>query len=75
MGVGHRLPQLVGRFDPGDDDSVGADIEHPFDLSDVQVGDADKCRGVAADRGPHMFENIMPVEVAVFGVDDHPVEP
>ncbi len=61
-----RPPDAVdryGRFDPRYDDAVGADIEHPFDLSKVQIGDADERRRVAADRGPHVFENIVPVEV------------
>ena len=38
-------------------------------------GDADQGDGLAPDGGPEMLDDLFPVEVAVLGVDHHPVQP
>ena len=73
MGEADRLPQLLGRFHPRHDHAVGSDVERPLDQPDVQFGHADQHHGIAADRGPNVFDDLLPVEMPVFGVDDDPI--
>ena len=74
-GVGDRLLELLGRFDPGHDHAVGADVERPLDQAAVEFRDADQRDRLASDGRAEVFHDIFPIEMAVFGVDDHPVEP
>src|SRR5438552_4860565 len=62
-----RLPQLLRGLDPRHDHSVGADVEDALDEAAVQLGDAHQRDGVASHGGPDVFENLLPVEVTVFG--------
>jgi len=72
--VGDGLFELLCGFDPGDDDAVGTDIEGTLDEPGVQLGDAYECDGVAPNCGTEVLDDFFPVEVAVFGVNDDPVE-
>ena len=65
---------MLGRFDPGNDDAVGADVERPLDQAAVQLGDADQGDRVAADGRPQVLDDFLPIEMAVLGVDHHPVQ-
>jgi T5SS/PEP-CTERM-associated repeat protein len=66
---------LLGGFDPGDDDAVGADVERPLDEADALLGDAHEGDRVAADGGADVVEDVAPVQVPVLGIDHDPVQP
>ncbi len=70
-----RLTQLVSRLDPRDHHAIGPDIECPLDGPAIEFGQADQRDGVTANGGSQVFDDFFPVEVPVFGVDDHPVQP
>ena len=70
----HRLAQLLRRFDPRDDDAIRADVERSLDEADVALRDADERDGVAANRRAHVLDDVLPVEMAMLGVDHDPVE-
>ena len=69
-----RLPQLLSGLDPRHHHPVGADVEDALDEAAVQLGDAHQRDRVASHGGPDVFENLLPVKVTVFGVDDNPVK-
>jgi len=71
---GYRRLELQGGFDPRDDYAVGADIEGALDQRGRVFGETDKDHGVAAHRSADVFDDFLPIEVTVFGVDRHPVE-
>src|SRR5260221_582687 len=67
------LPACRGRPTPGDDPPAGAEVECPFDRPAVQFGEANQGHGLAAHCGPQMLGDLLPVEQAMLGVDDAPV--
>ncbi len=67
--------KLVAIFDPGDDDSVGTDIESPLDQPAIELGDPHQGDRITANGGTQMRDDVFPVKVAVFGIDHDPVEP
>jgi hypothetical protein len=74
MGEGDRLLNLLGRFHPRNQHAVGADIESPFDKSGVQLRNADQNDRVTADASTNVLDDLFPVEMAVLGIDDDPID-
>ena len=69
-----RLPQLLGRFDPGNQHAVGSDVERPFNRAGVQFHQANQQNGVAAHRGPQMADEIAPIKMPMLGIEHDPIE-
>ena len=60
MSKGNRLAELFGGFDPGDDDSISADVKRALDVTNIQFRHPDEGYCVAADAGPQMFQTLFP---------------
>ena len=73
VGEGDQLAQLVGRFDPRNHHAVGPDIERSLHKADVALGEPHQRDRVAANRGPQVLDDFLPIEVAVLGIDDDPI--
>jgi hypothetical protein len=69
-----RLTQVLHRLDARQDHAVGAEVEGAFDQPWRQFGEADQRDGVAAGRRTQVLDDVVPVELSVFGIDDDPVE-
>jgi hypothetical protein len=65
---------LHRRLDPRDDDAIGADIQYALEQARVQFRHAHQRHRITAHRSPNVFEDLLPIEVPVFGVDDDPVQ-
>ena len=74
-GKRHRAGELLGRLDPGDHDPVGAEVEGPLDEAPIELRHPHQRHRITADGGPEVVGDLLPVELAVLGVDHHPVEP
>lgn len=68
------LAELVGRFDPRDEDAVGPDVEGSLHKVDVAGRHTDEGDGVAADGCPQVLDDFFPIQMSVLGVDDDPIE-
>ena len=69
------LAELLGRLDPGDDHAVGPDVERPLDQAAVSSATRTSATVSLRTVGPEVLDDLLPVEVAVLGVDHDPVEP
>src|SRR5688572_22602009 len=69
-----RLPQLFGRFDPGNYHSISAAIERPLDQSTIQLCNPHESDGVAANRRAQVLHDVLPVEMTMLGIDHDKIE-
>ncbi len=52
-----------------------APMSSPFRQRRIPLGETDQHHGIAPQPGPHVFVDFFPVEMAVLGINHHPVEP
>ena len=74
LGPFDGLLELLRGFNPRNHNTIRADIERAFDEAAVQLGNADERDGVAADGGAEMLDDVLPIEMAVFRINDDPID-
>ena len=73
MREGHGLAQLIRGLDPGHHHPIRPDIEGAFDQAHIQFGHSHQSHRIAPYGGANVRENVLPVEVTVFGIHHNPV--
>src|ERR1044071_110634 len=74
MRVGYRLFEFLSSLNPRHNHTIGADIENSFDQATIQFRNPDQSHCITPNCRPDMFENFLPIKVAVLSVNHDPIQ-